>query len=340
MGDSPTIRDVALAANVAIGTVSRVLNGHKSVSKDVRSRVLKAIKKLKYEPDRVAQSMRLGVTRTVACATRDISMPGFGAIVNAAEEVLQSSGYTLLLATTGERKERELGLLRIFQQRRVDAIIMTTSSEDDVELSKQIKQLDIPVVLLDREHPKELDAVTLDHRSGIRAATEYLHGLGHSRIALLTGKPSTRPARERIAGFKEALARSGKRANQGIVKTGGFSAEFGFREMSLLLSSATPPTAVISGGMAMLPGVLQAIRARGLTIPDDISIIAGADSDLAALTTPAVTAVRWSGTDEGRMAVQLLLNRLRGNRKGPVQRVMLSTELVPRASCAPPRGAR
>ena len=172
MAGNPTIRDVALAANVAIGTVSRVLNGHKSVSDGVRRRVLKAIKKLKYEPDRVAQSMRLGVTRTVALAVRDISIPGFGAIVNAAEEVLRSSGYTLLLAITDERKERELDLMRIFQQRRVDAVIMTTSSEDDAFLSKQIKQLDVPIVLLDRENPPELDAVTLDHRRGIRAATE------------------------------------------------------------------------------------------------------------------------------------------------------------------------
>jgi len=339
MGDNPTIRDVALAANVAIGTVSRVLNGHKSVSDDVRRRVLKAIKKLKYEPDRVAQSMRLGVTRTVAFATRDISIPGFGAIVNAAEEVLRASGYTLLLAITDERKERELDLLRIFQQRRVDAVIMTTSNEDDAELSKQIKKLDIPIVLLDRENPPEFDAVTLDHRRGIRAATEHLRGLGHSRIALLTGKPSTRPARERIAGFKDAVARQGKQANHSIIRTGGFSAEFGFREASSLLSSPTRPTAIIAGGMAMLSGVLQAVRARGLVIPDDISVIAGADSDLAALTTPSVTAVRWSGTDEGRMAVQLLLNRLGGNRKGPVQRVMLSTELIPRASCAPPPSA-
>jgi LacI family transcriptional regulator len=87
--------------------------------------------------------------------------------------------------------------------------------------------------------------------------------------------------------------------------------------------------------MAMLAGVLKAIRARGLSIPGDVSVIAGADSDLAALATPSVTAVRWSGTDEGRMAVQLLLNRL-GNRTAPVQRVMLSTELITRESCAPP----
>lgn len=79
----------------------------------------------------------------------------------------------------------------------------------------------------------------------------------------------------------------------------------------------------------MLSGVLQAVRARGLSIPHDVSVIAGADSDLAALATPSVTAVRWSGTDEGRMAVQLLLNRL-GNRNAPIQRVVLSTELITR----------
>jgi LacI family transcriptional regulator len=339
MGGTPTIHDVARAAQVAIGTVSRVLNGHKSVSDDVRRRVLRAIKKLKYEPDRVAQSMRLGVTRTVACTTRDISMPGFGAIVYSAEEVLRASGYTLLLATTDERKDRELDLLRTFQQRRVDAIILTTSNEDDPELSKRIKQLDIPIVLLDRESPAELDAVTIDHRRGVRAATEHLLGLGHTRIALLTGRPSTRPALDRIAGFKDALAPLGRRGKDGVIRTGGFTAEFGFREASSLLSSAERPTAIIAGGMGMLSGVLQAIRARGLTIPSDISVIAGADSDLAALATPALTAIRWSGTDEGRMAVQLLLNRL-ANRKGPVQRVMLSTELIFRASCSPPSGHR
>ena len=335
MGSGPTIREVAVAAKVAVGTVSRVLNGHKSVSDDVRRRVLKAIKKLKYEPDRVAQSMRLGVTRTIAFATRDISIPGYGAIVNAAEEALRARGYTLLLAMTDERKEQELHLLRIFQQRRVDAVIMTTSDETDAELSRQIKNAGMPVVLLDRENPPQLDAVTLDHRRGTRAATEYLHGLGHTRIALLTGRASTRPAAERIAGFKEASERLGKLGSHGVIRAGGFDAEFGFREASSLLSASVRPTAIIAGGMAMLSGVLQAIRARSLSIPNDVSVIAGADSDLAALATPSVTAVRWSCTDEGRMAVQLLLNRL-GNRTGPVQRVMLSTELIPRESCARP----
>lgn len=338
MGRKVTIREVAREARVAIGTASRVLNGHKSVSEDVRGRVLKAVKKLRYEPDRLAQSMRLGVTHTVACVTRDIGIAGFGSIVHAAEDVLRDAHYTLLLGVTDERKERELELLHILSQRRVDAIIIATSSETDKELLRQLLKLDIPLVLLDREFPAELDAVMIDHRRGTRAATEHLLGYGHARIALLTGLASIRPARERIAGFQEAM--QGAENTQPIVRTGGFTAEFGFRETSSLLAGGEPPTAIIAGGMAMLAGVLEAIRVRGLQVPRDISVVAGADTELAALATPSVTAIRWNGVDQGRIAVQLLLNRLGGNRAGPVQRVLLSTELIKRESTgAVPRSA-
>jgi LacI family transcriptional regulator len=333
LGNNITIRHVAKEARVAVGTVSRVLNGHKSVSEEVRVRVQKAVKKLGYEPDRLAQSMRLGVTHTVACVTRDISIAGFGSIVNAAADVLREAGYTLLLAITEERKALEIELLRILAQRRVDAIIIATSDEDDKELTRHLLEIGLPIVLLDREKPDQLDAVMIDHRRGVRAAAEHLIALGHSNIALLTGSSATRPARDRIAGFKDAMKGAAK--GKGIVKTGAFSAEFGFRETSALLAGKDPPTAIIAGGMAMLSGVLQAVRVRGLQIPADISIVAGADTELAALATPAVTAIRWSGVDEGRIGVQLLLSRLKGNPDGPVQRVLLSTELIKRESTGP-----
>lgn len=337
MAGTPTIRDVARVAGVAIGTVSRVLNGHKSVSADVRRKVMKAIKRLDYEPDRVAQSMRLKVTRTVACAIRDISIPDFGSFVTAAESMLRAHGYTLLLATTDERKEREMELLRIFLQRRVDAIMMTMSTEEDPVLRRAVKEMEIPVLLVDRDLPAEVDAVTVDHRRGTFAATEYLLRLGHERIVLLTGRPAMRPGRERIAGFEAAFAAVGKKVDPALIRVGAFSGEFGFREASALLSSSHPPTALISGGMAMLPGVLRAVVQHGLKIPDDISIVAGSDSDLAALATPPITAIRWSGTEEGQIAVELLLNRLENGYKGEAQRVLLPTELIIRGSCAPPR---
>jgi len=340
MTGTPTIRDVARLAGVAVGSVSRVLNGHKSVSADVQRKVTKAIARLHYEPDRVAQSMRLGVTRTVACAIRDISIPDFGSFVTAAETMLRARGYTLLLATTDERKERELELLRIFLQRRVDAVMMTMSSEEDVALRRAIKQMRIPVLLVDRDQPADLDGVTIDHRRGTFAATEYLLRLGHERIVLLTGRPAMRPGRERVAGFEAAFAAAGMKVDPHLVRAGAFSAEFGFREASAILSSSSPPTALISGGMAMLPGVLRAVAQHGLKIPRDISIIAGSDSDLAALASPAVTAIRWSGAEQGQIAVELLLNRLEGGYRGEAQRVLLPTELIIRGSCAPPRKSR
>ena len=340
MAESPNIRDVARVAGVAVGTVSRVLNGHKSVSVDVRRRVTKAIQKLHYEPDRVAQSMRLGVTRMVACAIRDISIPDFGSFVTGAEMLLRTRGYALLLATTDERKEREMELLRLFLQRRVDAIMMTMSTEEDPALRRAVKQMKIPVLLVDRDLPAEVDGVTIDHRRGTLAATEHLLRLGHDHIVLLTGRPAMRPGRERIAGFEAAFAAAGKKVDSGLIRIGAFSADFGFREASALLSSSNPPTALISGGMAMLPGVLRAVAQHGLRIPEDISIIAGSDSDLAALATPAITAIRWSGAEQGQIAVELLLNRLEGGYKGEAQRVLLPTELIIRGSCAPPRRTR
>ncbi len=334
-----TIRDVARLAGVAIGTVSRVLHGNKSVSAEVRRRVSAAIQDLKYEPNQVAQSMRLQATKTIACATRDISIPGFGSLVKSAQDLLRSHGYTLLLAITDENMDKEIELLRLFRQRRVDGIIMATSTEEEGDLSRMIRSLQLPFVLLDRDRPSEVDAVTIDHRRGIRAATEYLLELGHDDISLITGRPAMRPARERIAGFEQALRAAGKKPNPALVSTGGFSSDYGFRAASALIAGSPQPTAIIAGGMGMLSGVLRAIGAAGLRIPDDISVVAGADTDLALLATPGVTSIRWSGAEEGRFSVEMLLDQI-GRGPRPAQRVMIETEFVIRGSCTSPGGKR
>jgi LacI family transcriptional regulator len=334
-----TIRDVARAAGVAVGTASRVANNHPSVSPDVRKRVTEAIRDLGYEPDPVAQSMRLRTTRMVACAIRDVSMAGFGGFVKAAEDVLREAGYTLLLANTDEQPAREIELLATLARRRVDGVVMTISDEGDSDIQRALKDMPAPVVLMDRESALNLDVVAIDHRGGTRAATEHLLALGHHRIALLTGHTAVRPGHERVIGFGEAYRRAGMAYDPTLLCSGGFSAEFGFEQLAALLDSDNPPTAVIAGGMTMLPGVLRAVAAKGLRIPEDISVVAGGDSDLAALLTPAVTAVQWSTADWGRNAVRLLLDRIEGKYDSDARRVMLPTKLVERASCAPPREA-
>jgi len=330
-----TIRDVAREAGVALGTVSRVLNGHRSVGREAERRVREAVARLGYRPDGIARSMRMGSTRTIACAIRDISTAGFGDFVKAAEAVLRERGYTLILANTDDQGEREVSLVGSFRTRRVDGIVMTLGSETDEDLLRALAEARLPVVLMDRDAPASFDVAAIDHRHGARLAMDHLCGLGHRDIALITGQESVRPARERLAGYREALLARGIAPDEGFVRSGGFSGAFGFEAMSDLLARRGRPTAVLTGGMAMLPGVLRAIRQAGLRVPRDISVVAGADTDLSGLFDPPITAVHWDNAAWGRGAIELLLDRIDGAATPP-RRILIPTALIERGSTGAP----
>jgi LacI family transcriptional regulator len=330
----PTIKDVARKAGVSLGTASRVLNRHQSVSEAMRARVEQAIVDLGFRPDAVAQSMRRGATQTIGIVIRDITVPVLAGFVKSIQDVLYEAGYTLVIAGSEDRRERELDLLNRLARRRVDGLVMTTSSERDPMLLKAREGLRIPVVLLDRDTPADFDAVLVAHRDGIRRALDHLLDLGHRRVALLTGPGSVRPAAERILGYEDAFSARGLAVDPTLIRTGSFTGEFAYIETSDLLGRGDRPTAIIAGGIAMLAGTLRAVRAHGLRIPEDISIIGGCDSDLAELAAPPVTVLRWSYAEIGKAAAQLLLDRIERDPNRPPRRIKFPTELVIRASCA------
>lgn len=331
-----TIKQIAREAGVGIATVSRVMHGHRSVSEDLRERVRSAIKRLGYEPNPAAQAMRTRSSRTIACAIRDISIPEFASFVWSAERIIRDAGYTLILTNTGDDPHYEAELLRTFAKRRIDGLLLTKSAEAVPELEEAIARVNAPVVLIDRDVGGLADTVVIDHRRGIRAAVDHLASFGHRRIALLTGKPFMRPARERLAGYREGLAAHGIPLDERMVRTDSFVAEHCFRDVSFMLDGPERPTAIIAGGMSLLVGVLKAVTIRGLRIPEDLSIIAGCDSDLALLTSPPTTAIRWDIPAWGKASAELLLDRINGRHSGPGRQMMLPTELVIRGSCGRP----
>ncbi|WGF87988.1 LacI family DNA-binding transcriptional regulator [Marinivivus vitaminiproducens] len=331
-----TIQDVAQAAGVGIATVSRVAHGHASVTPALRERVTLAMAELGYEPDPAAQSMRTRSSRTIACAIRDIAIPEFGAFVRAAEAVTRAAGYTLILTNTDETVQQELDLVRLWTRRRVDGLLTTKSADQDPSLNAALEKAALPVVLIDRDASDHADAVTIDHRRGMRAAVDYLVFLGHEHIAFLTGSPATRPGRERLAAFQEAMSAHGLPVRPELMNAQSFYAERAFHHASLILGAKPAPTAIIAGGMALLSGVLRAVRLRGLVIGQDISVIAGCDSDLAELATPAITAIRWDIPAWGRISAQLLLDRIAAPGTSGGRQILLPTELVTRSSCSAP----
>lgn len=338
-----TIREVALAAGVSLSTVSRALNGERYVSARVARAVRSAADRLGYQPDIRARGLRTRSSGMVGCLVSDVANPLNASIVRAAEGRLREAGYLLVVASTGNDPGRERAASREFRGRRLDGLLVAPGSAANAAAWRAVAESGTPVVVLDRDPLDmgaaggESPAVLVDHRAGARAATRYLLGLGHRRIALLTADARLRPSRERIAGFRAAFAEAGVDAAGARLCLQPSPMDFAHADTLALLRGRGRPTAIVALGTRILAGALRAARDLGLAVPADLSVLSVGDTDLAAVHLPAITALRWNLEDVGRAAAELLLQRLQGVPGEPQGRALLPVDLVLRDSCAPPR---
>jgi len=332
-----SMQEVADSVGISLSSVSRVLSGHPDVSPAMRRRVLAAVRELDYEPDFLAQSLRRGATRSVGFIIGDISNPLMADITAGAEQGLRQADYSMLLMNSEGRPDLDASHVRFLIARRVDGLILSLATEHDAQTSEQLTRTDVPIVAIDRDlDPATRASVVLsDHATGMRDAVDYLADLGHRRIALISGSLEIRPGRERLEAVRGAMARRG--IGDGFVMTGGTVDESRVEgETSRLLRSPEPPTAVIVGGNQLLAGCLRAIRARGLRIGADLSVITCDEGPLVEFHDPPIASVSRDNAGLGRTAAQLLLERLTGEQP---RTVVLPTTFIPRASCMPPVGA-
>ncbi|MCB1497645.1 MAG: LacI family DNA-binding transcriptional regulator [Bauldia sp.] len=333
-GRSITIRDVARAASVSVGTVSRSLNAPDSVRPATLSKVRSAIEALGFRPDSRAQIMRRRHTMTVGFVVDDIGNPLHAATFKAVSAVMRERGFSPYLVNTSGGADNEAAAIDMLQHGRADGVIMTINSEQDPGTLKRLAELRIPSVLLDRAIPLDIDAVLTDHAIGMRQATDYLIGLGHRRIALITGGRDIRPGRERVRGFVEAFQKHGLDVPADLIRAQSLSADYGFREASTLLQREKP-TAIIAAGNRILVGVLRVIQQNRVSIPGDVSLIACDQTDLALLYPGPITLIDRDIEEIGRTAAHLLLERLASSEERPAQRISLPTRLILGGSCAP-----
>ena len=328
-----SMREVAELAEVAISSVSRVLSQHPDVSADMRERVLAAVEQLEYEPDFLAQSLRRGATLSVGYVVGDISNPLIATITSGAESVLRSAGYSMLLMNSENDPRLDAANVRFFQARRADGMILSLASERHRETIELLAQVDVPIVVIDRDVPVEIGAsvVRNDHRSGMYAAADRLLDLGHRRIALITGAIDIWPVRERIAGMADAVADRGI-PDETISLVGSLSAEHGESSTERLLSIHPRPTAIIAGGNQVLAGCLRALILNGVRVPDDMSLVTCDEVDLSELHSPPIASIGRDMLLLGRTAATLMLEQLSG---GEPRTVLLPTTFAPKPSCGP-----
>jgi LacI family transcriptional regulator, galactose operon repressor len=328
-----TISDVARQAGVSIVTVSRVLNNAPNVNYATRNRVEQAIQELGYVPNVVARSLRSKRTRSLALILPDITNPFWTTVARGVEDAAQNSGYSVLLCNTDENCAKQLRYLDLVASRRVDGVIIAPF-DSDVENIRALRDREIATVLVDRRIAGwETDSVRGDSMGGARALVQHLIGLGHTRIAMISGPANTSTARDRVDGYLSALMEAGIRPDPALIRQGEFRARSGERLMEQVLDDDSRSTAVFAANNAIAMGAIDAVVRRGRRIPHDLALVCFDDFDAASHLFPFLTVAVQPAYEMGVKAAELLLSRIESDVALAPRQIVLPARLIIRHSC-------
>ena len=301
-----TIRDVAKQAGVSHQTVSRVINGDTTVRPETRAKVDAAISKLGYQPNAIARSLAKGRTRTLAYIAPNLTDYTFARIIEGAEAEARLQGYFLISSSAPDEVTFAALINELVPSRRIEGMLVMNPYVDQ---RCQHLPHGFPTVFIGGQTHAgdEADSVTLDDEGAARVATEHLIGLGHHRIAMITGPLIEDCTRDRIVGYRAALMAAGLPIDAELTIEGDWSASSGHAAFAQLFDRAAPPTAIFAQNDRMALGALRAARDRGLSVPDQIAVIGIDDMPLSSYFDPPLTTMHQDMFAIGRTAAQLLI---------------------------------
>lgn len=339
---SPTsvkMRDVAREARTSVATVSRVLNKKNSVDPELARRVVAAATKLGYTPNPLARNLRLQRTNLWLLIISDIENSFFTSVARGVEDVARQHGFSVVLCNADEDEKKEAQYVELAATQRAAGVILSPHSAH-VRVDR-LSAKSVPLVAIDRSLDTPVDFVTADSRGGARAATQYLLERGWRRPACITGPRSAETAVLRRQGYEDALRAAGLKSPRVVHKP--FHVDGGREAAAQLLDRRSPPDSFFAGNAALALGVLEELRERGLHQSVDVGLICFDDAPWAEVIDPPIPVMAQPAYDIGACAAELLVKRINGTLRGPVQRVVFDTELIVRehgSSSAPrPRTA-
>lgn len=330
-----TIYDIAMLSGVSPATVSRYLNNSGTVSAPLRQRIASAIARLDYRPNPVARALANRRTGIVALLVPSIDNPRWPEVARGLEMRLTEAGYSLVLINLGEGRERELRGLEQVSRIRAEAVAVAMLTYQDGDFARlQREGVQIAVLSNDIEEPM-IDSVLPDRAAGVRLAVEHLAALGHRRIALVD-RPGTLPgARIRIESFMEACrtCRLDVDSCTTVPSPGG---AIGEGEAAAAAAIATGATAVIATSDLVAIGLWIGLEDAGVRVPHDVSLVGMDDIPAAALMRTGLTTLALDRVQRGKLAADVLIERLSGASVGGPRRLTIPPRLVVRSTTAPP----
>lgn len=346
MEKQATIRDVARLAGVSLATVSRVLSdGDYPVSAELKQRVRDAVAQLGYVPNTVARSLRQDVSRDIGLVIPNISNPFYLQTMLGINDALNKKDYSLILCNTMRNAQQERVYLRQLFERKVRGIILS-SVDENADIVEEYGKKGMKFVLLDQKITgMESTGINFDSRAGARMATEHLISLGHSRIAFAT-MPMTRWTRtEMHMGYRDALVLAGlgydprlvyERMPEKLAAYADFELEAGKMIAESFLADGCPATAIVCINDMLAIGLIKTLKARGVRVPEDVSVFGFDDIPFASTFEPSLSTVHYPAIETGRLAAMMLMDTLEsGSGEMPVS-MQLAPSLVIRETVAPP----
>jgi DNA-binding LacI/PurR family transcriptional regulator len=336
---SPTIIDVAKLAGLSPATVSRVLNKTGYFSEETLNKVEKAAQELEYYPNMMAQGLKGKLSHLIGLIIPDISNAFYTSIASSTLSILRKYDYEMILCVNDEDPQKDLAYLRVLKEMCVDGILYThpVNGKNSDYLLAMVKA-GIPIVEINRQREIGLlDAVLHDNYRGVQQVITYLLGLGHTRIAIISGSTSTTTGAERLNGYQSTLMQSGITIDPDLIKIGSFSRDYGAQAVSELLDLPDPPTAIFAASNRITLGVLYMLNQRKIHVPTDMSVAGFDDTEWMSVWNPPITAVDIAANEMTQLAVDLIHRRITKELVSakPVT-YRLGISLIKRKSCQHP----
>ncbi|WP_026772150.1 MULTISPECIES: LacI family DNA-binding transcriptional regulator [Sediminibacillus] len=323
-----TIKDVAKLAGVAISTASYALNNSAKISAATRKKVEEAARSLNYQKNGFASDLKRTKTKTIVLILSDLSGPYYSELIKGVQEVTAANGYDLIACSSiGGQQSTAVKFLK---EKRADGVVVLAHNITD-EVILDSARPDFPIVVLDRnlQHDHVIQ-VEVDNTEGARMATNYLLDRGMKEIAYISGPNNSHDNERRLSGYREALEKRNVPFSSRLKISGDFTRDSGYFSTKMLIAQQNLPDAVFFANDEMAIGGLQAFAEKGISVPDDISVIGFDDIQLSEHVSPPLTTIRQPKYEAGALAVHLIFQVLAGEKVE--DHYNLSTELIERSS--------